>query len=97
MGYTINTLSERFEWDEEKALFNAFKHGVTFEEAAEAIEDPKAKILFDAAHSDFEDRFQLIGLSSRGILWVVFVERKRLRIVSARWADRRERAAYYEN
>jgi uncharacterized DUF497 family protein len=89
-------MERRFEWDGQKARLNFQKHGVRYDEAAEAIEDPEAIILYDVGHSLVEDRFQLIGRSSQDILFVVFVERRRLRIVSARRADRRERWAYYE-
>ena len=49
-----------FEWDSAKAAANARKHGVTFEEATTAFDDPNA---IDAP--DFEDssRFVLIGFS----------------------------------
>ena len=54
----------------------------------------------DEAHSLYEDRFKLIGLSSQGILSVIFVDRQSgsvYRIVSARFADRKERDLYYES
>jgi uncharacterized protein len=36
----------RFEWDEEKAAINAAIHGVTFEEAREVFDDPRAVEFF---------------------------------------------------
>ena len=45
-----------FEWDEDKALSNIAKHGVTFEEAAEAVFDPFYQYSDDSTddqHRDF--------------------------------------------
>jgi uncharacterized protein len=77
----------RFEWDVEKAEINAGTHGVTFEEAREAYDDPRAVELFDREHSDFEPRFARVGLSRRRLLFVVFTERAgRIRLLHARKA-----------
>jgi uncharacterized DUF497 family protein len=40
MNVVLHIQGQEFEWDEEKAKANAEKHGVTFEEAAEAFFDP---------------------------------------------------------
>jgi uncharacterized DUF497 family protein len=53
--------------------------------------------IFDEAHSDVEDRFIAIGPIKRGFVLVVWVERDdedTIRIVSARWATRREQSLY---
>jgi uncharacterized DUF497 family protein len=51
---------------------------------------------FDAAHSDIEDRFISIGPIARGVVLVVWTERdeKTTRIISARFATRREVGLY---
>src|SRR5580700_4903713 len=54
----------RFEWDEEKNRGNRTKHGVWFEEAQSAFRDPNARLFHDPEHSEEEDRFILIGVSS---------------------------------
>ena len=41
-----------FEWDEAKAVSNARKHGVTFEEATEVFSDPLAYVYADATHEE---------------------------------------------
>lgn len=53
--------------------------------------------IFDDAHSELEDRFLAIGPIARGIVLVVWTERDedRLRILSARWATRREQDLYH--
>jgi uncharacterized DUF497 family protein len=55
---------------------------------------------YDEAHSQEEERFQLIGSSSAGTLLVVFAERhggRAYRIINARRAIRKEQDLYYEN
>ncbi|MGI8786831.1 MAG: BrnT family toxin [Pyrinomonadaceae bacterium] len=55
----------RFEWDKAKAAVNLKIHAVSFDEAVEAFFDPNAVEGFDAEHSGDEDRFYIIGFSSR--------------------------------
>lgn len=85
-----------FEWDDEKAQANVVKHQVTFEEAIEVFLDPKAVEAYDDRHSDDEVRYQRIGLSSRRLLFVVYVERHgdTYRLISARKATQGERKIY---
>jgi uncharacterized DUF497 family protein len=91
-------LDERFEWDDAKAAANFRKHGVRFEEAAEALLDLNALWLPDAEHSVEEDRDLAIGLTSRmRLLLVIYVERSgRWRIISARRAGSVESALYFD-
>lgn len=88
----------RFEWDEQKARINATKHGVTFEEAKSAFRDDRARLIDDPDHSDDEERFVLIGLSSQLKLLVVChcyrSEGNVIRIISARKATSREARLY---
>ena len=44
----------RFEWDDQKAIANLKKHGVSFGEATEVFYDPNALEDYDALHSDDE-------------------------------------------
>ena len=51
-----------FEWDPAKALSNATKHGVTFEQAAAVFNDPMALTIFDDNNSSGnEDRWITLG------------------------------------
>jgi uncharacterized protein len=90
----------RFVWDERKNHANHRKHGVTFEEAQTAFADDHGLLTDDPDHSDDEDRFILLGLSSTLRLLVVchcYRETGDLiRIISARPADPQERAFYSE-
>ena len=87
-----------FEWDAAKAGTNREKHGITFEQAAEAFGDPYALVSYDAANSVTEDRFRLLGMSGGSlILFVVFIERGAIRIISARKANCVETKRYDSN
>jgi uncharacterized DUF497 family protein len=89
-----------FEWDPVKAAANVAKHGVSFEEAATAFQDPLARIHADPHHSASESREILIGHSAQGrLILVAFTDRQqgRLRLISAREVTRRERRDYEES
>jgi uncharacterized protein len=87
-----------FEWDPLKAESNRKEHGVSFDEATTIFRDTLSITIADPDHSNSEDRFVDIGLSHRGQLLVVsYTERKdRIRIISARPANRAERKSYEE-
>lgn len=88
----------RFEWDPKKAAANERKHGITFDEASTVFSDDHALLIDDPDHSDDEDRFILLGLSSNlRTLVVCHVYRTAqdvVRLISARKATKKERAAY---
>jgi uncharacterized DUF497 family protein len=85
-----------FEWDPDKAEANLRHHGVSLEEAMEAFLDPNVIEDFDTEHSVHESRYNLIGLSSRRLLFVVYSEPEDgvIRIISARKAERKHRRVY---
>ena len=87
-----------FEWDENKAATNQQKHGITFQEAATVFQDEDALQIFDPDHSEAEDRFILLGMSSiLRILVVCHCYRANddvIRIISARKATRTESSTY---
>lgn len=89
----------RFEWDERKNKRNRTKHGIWFEEAQSVFSDPHARLFYDPEHSEGEERFILLGMSSaERMLVVVLCYREsdsRIRIISARKATRME-ARFYE-
>ena len=88
----------RFEWDHKKAAANLRKHGVSFEDAQTVFADESAKLIDDPDHSEEEDRFVLLGLSSSLRLLVVChcyrSEGNIIRIISARKAEGHERNSY---
>lgn len=89
-----------FEWDKIKNSQNKKKHGVSFEEGQTVFVDENALLLNDPDHSDEEDRFILLGLSSSlRILVVCHCYRKNdeiIRIISARKATKLEEKQYWE-
>ena len=90
--------SLRFEWDPAKAIANARKHGVSFEDAQTVFSDERARLIDDPDHSHEEERFVLLGLSSSLRLLVVAhcyrSEGGVIRIISARRATRTEERSY---
>ena len=89
----------RFEWDINKAALNIKNHDVSFEEAAEAFYDPQAVYGADKDHSEDEERFYLIGFSSRRLLFVIYAERvasDTIRIITARKAEAKYQNEYAE-
>lgn len=88
-----------FEWDPRKARRNLTIHGVSFDEASTAFQDPLSRTIDDPLHSEDEERFVLLGHSHRNRpLVVVHTERgDRIRLISARLAANRERVRYEES
>lgn len=75
------------------------KHGVSFEEASTAFEDPDAIVWPDEDHSEDEDRFILLGFSNTSsLLFVCHCYRMSdavIRIISARKATKEEYRTYF--
>jgi uncharacterized DUF497 family protein len=90
--------SIRFEWDARKASVNKKKHGISFEEARTVFFDENAKLIDDPDHSEDEDRFVLLGVSSSlKVMLVCHCYREEgnvVRIISARKASTLESKQY---
>ena len=88
-----------FDWDPEKAASNLKDHGVSFEEATTIFGDLLAMNMPDPDHSEGEQRFLVLGMSSSSRLLVVsYAERPpRTRIISARLVTPKERRQYENN
>ena len=86
-----------FEWDENKIQSNQSKHGISFDEAAEIFRYSMYELV-DNRQDYGEVRYIGIGRNNQMIvLTVVFTEREsRIRIISARRANKKERRLYYE-
>jgi hypothetical protein len=88
----------RFEWDDRKNAQNRRKHGISFEEAQTVFFDEQALLIGDPDHSEQEERFILLGLSSALRTLVVCHCYRReggvIRLISARRADPQEREEY---
>jgi hypothetical protein len=84
-------------WNPAKNASNRKKHGISFEEAAELFTSGVDYLeIFNEAHSVDEDRFIAIGPIKRGLVLVVHTEQDEdvARIISARWASKRERTLF---
>lgn len=90
----------KFEWDDNKEVQNIVKHGITFKEASTVFYDEEALLSDDPDHSNDEDRFIILGMSSRAnVLIVCHCYREndeKIRIISARKATKTEQKQYQE-
>lgn len=87
--------SDEFEWDDVKAEANLRKHKISFREARRVFDDPFALIEQDLTEDYDEDRFLATGRVESLLVMVAFTERgDRIRIISARKANRDEQKAY---
>jgi len=88
----------QFQWDTKKAEENIKKHGVSFEEAKTVFFDEHAVEFYDDQHSEWEDRFLLLGVSEKLRLLLIchcFKEDDSgIRIISARKATKNEATFY---
>lgn len=86
-----------FEWDTHNSTKVRLRHDIDPKEAEQPFYN-EPKIIFDEKHSAVEKRYQLLGISNIGrVLFIVLtIRRAKIRIISARLADKRERIYYYE-
>jgi uncharacterized DUF497 family protein len=91
-------ISDRFEWDDDKAGANLEKHGISFEVAVGVFDDPLSVTIRDPVSSEGELRFLTIGTARSGALLVAaHVDRgERIRIINARRATRNERRIHMD-
>lgn len=79
---------------------NRRKHGVDFIEALSIFYDEDALLISDPSHSEFEERFILLGMSSLANLLIVCHCYKSndeiVRIISVRKATKNEAKQYTE-
>ncbi len=88
-----------FDWNLTKADLNLRKHGVDFLDAIAAVLDPDRIEDEDMQFVYDEQRTQVIGMTARGVLFVVIVYRgfETCRIISARKANRHEQNRYFSD
>lgn len=96
-------MRREFEWDEPKARANLRNHGVSFELARRAFDDPFAILVQDRIEGG-EVRWQTLGMANGVILLLVahtIIEWdggiEIVRIISARRADRSMKRQYEQN
>ena len=89
-----------FEWDDNKEKQNIKKHDVSFSMAASVFFDSYRLEWLDKRNSLFEDRYITIGYDLKAdiILYVVYCVRdEKIRIISARKTNKKERSEYYDS
>ena len=90
----------KFEWDDKKNDINKEKHGISFIEASTVFYDDNALLINDEVHSNIEERFILLGISTLANMLVVCHcyrnSEEVIRIISARKATKKETRQYDE-
>ena len=87
----------RFEWDPAKNDANQRKHGLRFEDVKAIFLWPSTRRdNIDDAYAGHEHRFVSLGPLPSGLVSVIWTEPREgtVRIISARWATKRERRLY---
>ncbi|HEY7392390.1 MAG TPA: BrnT family toxin [Bryobacteraceae bacterium] len=91
-----------FEWDDRKSRSNLRKHGIDFETASRAFDDPR-RVTFLERIRDGEERWHLIALVPNTMLMLVVShtypdqgDENLVRIISARRASKHEEKIYDE-
>lgn len=81
-----------FQWDGGNQNKSWDKHKVSQQEAEEVFTDSNKKISKDFLHSEDEDRYLILGNTTKGRkLFVVFTLRKnKVRVISARDLNKKE-------
>ncbi|MBI2483859.1 BrnT family toxin [Candidatus Uhrbacteria bacterium] len=90
---------QEFEWGDWNIKKNQQKHRVTVVECEQIFSDPQKRIFHDRSHSTKkENRFILIGSTdARRMLYIAFTLRNnRIRVISARDLNRKEKYLYEE-
>ena len=82
-------------WDENKAEINRRKHGVTFETAVEVFLDRNRIEDFDELHSDYEERYRILGKVENVLVVICTDRQEKTRLISARRANKFEEEQYY--
>ena len=85
-----------FDWDKGNIDKNWKRHKVQFKEAEEVFLNKPLKIFLDEKHSKVEKRFLALGITNdKRRLTIVFTFRKeKLRVISARDQNKKERNKY---
>jgi uncharacterized protein len=91
-------VTDDFEWDKAKAAENCARHGISFETAIGAFDDPFAIERLDDREDYGEERYSILGMVDGRLLYVAYTVREGItRIISARGAEPYERRQYHED
>jgi uncharacterized DUF497 family protein len=88
----------RFEWDEDKNKLNIKKHGFALPDGIYVFADAQRYDDIDKRRDYGEERHLVVGGIGDDILAVVYTHRQNIiRLISVRYASRKERRGYYGN
>jgi uncharacterized DUF497 family protein len=92
----ILRLPASFIWDEGNLMKNLKKHNVTITEAEELFTSEPFTAILDDKHSTTEKRYQALGKtkSSRKLFTAFTIRDNKIRVISIRDMNRKEKAAY---
>lgn len=95
-GVRKKEIADDFDWDEGNTEKSWLKHKVGFKESEEPFFNQPLKISDDKGHSKVEMRYVAYGVTNKNRkLTVVFtVRRGKIRVISARDQNRKERRVY---
>lgn len=84
-----------FDWDQGN-LEHIKKHGVDFKECEEVFVNLPAILNEDETHSQSEERLRVYGQTNKGrLILIIFTVRKnKIRVISARNQNKKERREY---
>ena len=86
----------QYEWDEQKRLSNARKHGIDFQDAV-TIFAGDTVLIEDDRFGYGERRFVSLGLLQGRVIVVIHTEQDQVtRIISARKATKYEQSIYFQ-
>jgi len=87
----------KFDWDQWNLQKNERKHGVSTLEAQSVFFDPKYKMFEDHKHSTTREKRYILygkGLENRVLMVGFTLRKKKVRIITARPASKKEREIY---
>ena len=91
---------EGFEWDEGNERKSQERHAVSQGEAEQVFFSAPLFLLQDTKHTESEPRFHALGKTEPGrllhITFTTMAEGKKIRVISARDMNRKERIVYEE-
>jgi len=92
------SIVEGFQWDKGNILKNWEGHRVSHVECEEVFFNSPLVVKSDAMHSGEEERYYVFGRTDAGrMLFIVFTIRsKKIRVISARDMNKKERKTYEE-
>jgi hypothetical protein len=88
-----------FDWDEGNNIKNYSKHKVSLNEAEEMFFNKPLIVLDDIKHSNSEKRYLALGKTndSRKVFCVFTLRKNKIRIISIRDMNKKEREFYEKN